>query len=224
MTKPRGAMPLQRTEKRLLYSAALGVISVIGMTALGVWYGWQGSALGEPAPAPSLESRLEIVQPQRLRDQLVGVPGAALPESGQTRQTWDGRFLLAGTVVGGTGGGVALIAVDGKAARAFRLGDELAPGYALHSVGEAQAMLAESANAPVRVVLSVSQHPMPGVSHTPAASVYLSGPEKAVGWTAPATAPSPAAAFSAAAMHAAVDGQPPPRQDSRYSPSTLPRH
>ena len=60
------------------------------------------------------------------------------------------RFALTGVVVSRAGdsrSSVALIAVDGKPARPYRVGANLADGVVLHSVGPSKAMLAGNAQA-----------------------------------------------------------------------------
>ena len=50
------------------------------------------------------------------------------------------RFVLTGVVVGRTKAGVALIAVDGKGARPYRIGAEIADGHTLQSVASRSAI------------------------------------------------------------------------------------
>ena len=66
------------------------------------------------------------------------------------------RFTLSGVIASNTGDGVALISVDGAAAKPFQVGAELAPGFVLVAVAPREAMLADSVNAAVRSVLSLS--------------------------------------------------------------------
>ena len=58
------------------------------------------------------------------------------------------RFVLSGVVVnsGGQASGVALIAVDGKPPRPFRVGSQLSEGAVLHSVSAGRAMLSVAAD------------------------------------------------------------------------------
>lgn len=58
------------------------------------------------------------------------------------------RFVLTGVVVQKSRGpGVALIAVDGKPPRPYRVGSQLADGIVLHSVSSGKAMLASAPDA-----------------------------------------------------------------------------
>lgn len=67
------------------------------------------------------------------------------------------RFVLTGVVVQKTGAnqGVALIAVDGKPSRPYRVGVALADGIVLHSVSNGKAMLATALDAPVGLTLEL---------------------------------------------------------------------
>lgn len=69
------------------------------------------------------------------------------------------RFVLTGVVVQKTGSsrGVALIAVDGKPPRPYRVGTQLADGVVLHSVSAGKAMLASAADAPPGLTLELPQ-------------------------------------------------------------------
>lgn len=69
------------------------------------------------------------------------------------------RFALTGVVVnrGGASPGVALIGIDGKPPRPYRVGASLADGIVLHSVSAGKAMLATSSDAPVGLTLELPQ-------------------------------------------------------------------
>lgn len=55
------------------------------------------------------------------------------------------RFALVGVLAGtASGGGAALIAIDGKPAKPYRVGGELEPGLVLQSLGRGQARLGPS--------------------------------------------------------------------------------
>jgi general secretion pathway protein C len=67
------------------------------------------------------------------------------------------RFVLTGVVVnrGQAAPSVALIGVDGKPPRPYRVGASLADGIVLHSVSAGKAMLAASSDAPVGLTLEL---------------------------------------------------------------------
>ena len=65
------------------------------------------------------------------------------------------RFTLAGVVASAAGEGVALISADGKPARPYAIGTQIAPGYVLKSVGRREAMLAGGVDGPVNMTLAL---------------------------------------------------------------------
>jgi general secretion pathway protein C len=67
------------------------------------------------------------------------------------------RLALVGVVDGGAQRGAALIAVDGKPARPFRVGSQVDEGLWLRSVQGRQAALAASANGPAVLTLELPQ-------------------------------------------------------------------
>jgi general secretion pathway protein C len=72
------------------------------------------------------------------------------------------RFVLTGVVVQKSGRqanpqGVALIAVDGKPPRPYRVGSQLADGVVLHSVSAGKALLSASADATPGLTLELPQ-------------------------------------------------------------------
>ena len=69
------------------------------------------------------------------------------------------RFVLTGVVVqkGSASRGVALIAVDGKPPRPYRVGSPLTVGVLLHSVSAGKAMLATAADAAPALTLELPE-------------------------------------------------------------------
>ena len=65
------------------------------------------------------------------------------------------RFALSGVVAGAPGGGAALIAVDGKPARPFRVGGVIAEGLVLQSASARQATIGPSRDGPALVTLDM---------------------------------------------------------------------
>ena len=65
------------------------------------------------------------------------------------------RFALSGVVAGVPGGGAALIAVDGKPARPFRVGGVIEEGLVLQSASARQATLGQSRDGPALVTLDM---------------------------------------------------------------------
>jgi general secretion pathway protein C len=69
------------------------------------------------------------------------------------------RFKLSGVVAARNKGGYAVISVDGKPARPYRVGTPVNDGLVLHSVAARSAALAASVDAPVSFTLEL---PKPG--------------------------------------------------------------
>ncbi len=65
------------------------------------------------------------------------------------------RFALLGVISSLAGQGAALISVDGRPARPFVVGAQIAPGYLLKAVGPREATLAENLLTPARLILSL---------------------------------------------------------------------
>jgi general secretion pathway protein C len=69
------------------------------------------------------------------------------------------RFSLVGVVAGASGGGAALIAVDGKPAKPFRVGASLDDGLVLQSVEGRRARLGPRPDGPSTVTLDLPLQP-----------------------------------------------------------------
>jgi general secretion pathway protein C len=114
----------------------------------------QRSAPSDLVPAVGLSSAHAAVDASSVARAL-GAPVAAAP-SGPVGGAVS-RFALKG-VVAGAQGGAALIAVDGKPAKPYALGAEVASGYRLQALGARHAMLGETdaAKATIRLDLPAS--------------------------------------------------------------------
>ena len=161
------------------------------------------------AAAPEISSPMELAR-------LLGAvaPAAAGPGPGP-----QDRFILSGVIASLVGQGAALISVDGKPARPFAVGSELAPGYVLVSVAPRAAMLAEGLFAPVRAVLSLplpQQGEATSIAPVLASAVPITPGNPAAATLAPAGAPG-------VAPSVAIEPSPPPvppRADARRQPQT----
>ncbi len=65
------------------------------------------------------------------------------------------RMILTGVVASTSQGGTALIAIDGKPAKPYRVGSQVDEGLMLQSVAKRRAVLAVSANGPVSTTLEM---------------------------------------------------------------------
>ncbi len=75
------------------------------------------------------------------------------------------RFALVGVVANRASSGVALIAVDGKAARPYRVGSQIEETFKLRSVAARSAIVEESASAGTAFTLELK--PLAGVAINP---------------------------------------------------------
>jgi general secretion pathway protein C len=105
-------------------------------------------------PAPSAAAA-PTAPPAETLAKLLGAPQVApSPPPGPAD-----RFKVLGVIASASGRGAALVAVDGRPARAYRVGAELAPGFVLRSVGQKELTLAASPDGEVLATLPL---PEPG--------------------------------------------------------------
>lgn len=109
------------------------------------------------APPPVVRAPVAAIDPTAVARMFGAVPAttevAAAPEAAS-------RFALLGVVADSAQQGAALIAVDGKPARPFRVGSQLVDGYVLQSVGTRSAALGASVDAPVALTVQLPVRPM----------------------------------------------------------------
>ena len=90
-----------------------------------------------------------------------GLPGAASAAQGAVPASAASRFKLSGVVANRVQGGYALISVDGKAAKPYRVGAPVDDALVLHSVTARSAALAASPDAPVSFTLELPKLELP---------------------------------------------------------------
>lgn len=118
------------------------------------WWGLRLGGTSKPAqavPVPAATSAEVAVDPAALA-RLLGAapPSAAVPAPGAAS-----RFVLLGVVAGRSNKGAALIAVDGKPARAFRVGSKIDEGVVLQGVEPRRARLGLGADAATALTLEM---------------------------------------------------------------------
>lgn len=91
-----------------------------------------------------------VIDPLSVARVLGATAAQALPQA-----SFASRFILQGVVAGSPGGGAALIAVDGKPARAYRVGSAIEDGVVLQSAIGRQVTLAASRDGPVLLTLQL---------------------------------------------------------------------
>ena len=89
-------------------------------------------------------------------------PGAAGTPVAAAEPAAPSRFSLLGVVSGGARQGAALIAVDGKPARPYRVGTAIEDGLVLISVKPRQAVLGPSVDGPGSITLELPRLATPG--------------------------------------------------------------
>ena len=125
---------------------------VWALAAASVAY-WSLRLLARPgaaAPVTLVASASVSTDPAVVARLLGATPAQAAPQASLAS-----RFALSGVVAGAPGGGAALIAVDGKPARPFRVGSVVEEGLVLQSAAARQATLGETRSGPALVTLDM---------------------------------------------------------------------
>ena len=111
-----------------------------------VWWGlriWGGSALVPTVAQPSVTAPVTAADPAGVA-RLLGAAAAAGPAAAPATPN---RFVLLGVVASPSKMGSALIAVDGKPGRAFRVGSTVDEGIVLEAVEPRKARLGQLSGA-----------------------------------------------------------------------------
>ena len=107
--------------------------------------------MGVADPAPT--------DPQALARALGGGNAVAAPPAVVATASMAGRLSLVGVVANRNRGGTALISVDGKPARPFRVGARVDDALVLQSVAPRRAVLADSLRGPASLTLDLPPLP-----------------------------------------------------------------
>ena len=146
--------PYMVANSHSIWGVRLTTLIVWALAAASVAY-W-GLRLSAPAPGRAVPVAAPMVltpDAQALASLLGAMPAqAAVPVADAASS----RFALVGVLAGReSGGGAALIAVDGKPARPFRVGAVVDAGLVLQSLGPRQAHLGASAEGPATLTLEM---------------------------------------------------------------------
>jgi len=142
-----------------LTTLALWVLAAASM----VYWGLRLTALPHEHASRSAPAQVPeplTVQPEALARLLGGSPtnataAAPLPHQPSSPAS---RLVLQGILAGTSGGsGAALIAVDGQAAKPYRIGAEIAPGLILQSLERRQAYLGTAMQGESTLVLEMAR-------------------------------------------------------------------
>lgn len=132
-----------------------GVIFVIWALAAGAAAYWVLKLASRPAGGPAAVSQRAappVSDPAAVARLLGSSPQAAVAAPVVSMAT---RFALIGVVAGSSRGGAALIAIDGKPPKPFRVGSALEEGLLLQAVEGRRAVLAKSADGPPVLTLEM---------------------------------------------------------------------
>ena len=131
----------------------------------GLQLGGSQRPLSLPAPAARQVAAVDPVALARLLGSAPAGMAAAAP-----MPTLASRFQLIGVAAGAeSGGGAAVISVDGKPARPYRVGASLEEGLVLKAVRGRQATLADATGQPL-LVLELPQIAAVNAPHSPIAA------------------------------------------------------
>jgi general secretion pathway protein C len=160
-------------------AAATTVLWALAAASIVFW----GLRLATPSAAvapPALNTNgAAVVDPVAVAQMLGVVQGPAAVVAAPDAAS---RFQLLGVVADADQQGAALIAVDGKPARPFRVGAQVAEGYVLQSLDLRAASIGASVDAPPAFTLQLPTRPLAVNGPPPAASAA----------PAPVVAPPPA--------------------------------
>jgi general secretion pathway protein C len=117
-----------------------------------VYWGMKLSSSSGAAPIAPVAHSAPPPDPTAIARLLGSSPAAA---TAAPVASLSSRFQLLGVVAGGTGGGAALIAVDGKPPKPYRIGAPVDESLVLQSVEPRRATLSASLQGPAAVTLEL---------------------------------------------------------------------
>ena len=121
-----------------------------------VFWGMRLSAPASGTPAPVVLATPAAPDALALARLLGAAPSAPGAAPAAPVASLSSRFALIGVLSGRrSGGGAALIAVDGKPAKPFRVGAEVDQGLVLQTLGPRQAQLGGSLDGPATLTLDM---------------------------------------------------------------------
>lgn len=141
--------------------------------ASAAYWGLKVAGRAAPVTAAPLASRGAAAPDPAAIARLLGSNPAA-PMAAAPVPSLASRFALVGVAAHASGGGAALISVDGKPAKPYRVGSAVEEGLVLQSVHGRQAQLGPSVKGPASLTLelpqraSAPQAPAPALPSIPA--------------------------------------------------------
>ena len=136
----------------------LRLATLLFWALLGVSLAWWGLKLSRPAGAPPVP--LAASAPLAVDAQALARALGAQAAASTAAAPAPARFVLQGVLAGTqSGGGAALIAVDGKPAKPYRVGAELQPGLVVQSLGRREVHLGAAAEGDTAMTLELPRKP-----------------------------------------------------------------
>ena len=120
------------------------------VAASAVYWGMKLSSAGSSTPVAPIARGTAVPDPAATARLLGATPAAAA-----VAPSLSSRFSLQGVVAEADGGGAALIAVDGKPPKPYRVGAPIDESLVLKSVEPRRAVLAANLQAPAAVTLEL---------------------------------------------------------------------
>lgn len=147
-------VPLSNSWPPRLAAFALGLL-LAGSVVYWVLH-WPAQETGRPLPMAAVAPSAPAVDAHALA-RVLGEQAA--PVAAEVPVDASSRFRLTGIIASATGQGVALLSIDGKPPKPFRVGSVLEDGLMLQSVEARRVALASDARAPVRMRLELPPKP-----------------------------------------------------------------
>ncbi len=135
-----------RSSTLVVWSLAAASIAWWGLRLTGASH----AALVAPSPVLSADAVVDAGAVARLLGAVTVTAADVTPAPGAAS-----RFSLLGIVAGAANQGAALIAIDGKPGRPYRVGSKVEDGLFLQSVEPRRARLAPSATGPASMLLEM---------------------------------------------------------------------
>lgn len=138
--------------------AAFVLAGLAGASAVYWGLKWPGAG-ASPGAASVLVADAAPADPQALARALGGGNALAAPPAAVAAASVAGRLSLVGVVANRSRGGAALISIDGKPARPYRVGARVDDALVLQSVAPRRAVLASSLQGPASLTLDLPPLP-----------------------------------------------------------------
>ena len=139
------------TNSHSLWGVRLTTLALWALAAASAAYWGLRLSAGAPGSAAPAVSSATVAPDVQAMARLLGAVVAPVPVAAASS-----RFALVGVLAGrNSGGGAALIAVDGKPAKPYRVGSAIDTGLVLQSLGPRQAHLGASVAGPASLTLEM---------------------------------------------------------------------